>query len=650
MKTTHDLSKLSWSLTGYIPWSWHFAEAPGIGKTSFADEPPVPAKVPGSVQAALRDAGVLPNWNVGMNSRQCEWVESRHWIYETTIPDDWATEGAPARLVCNGLDYAGWVRLDGKEVGAFTGSFIPHAFDLGPLQGGELLEIIFDCPPRWLGQLGHTSRMTDWKPRFNYTWDWTVRLVQTGIWDTVFISVADGVDFDAVSVTTDYDLQTGTGSLRLNGTVLGEGAVAVRARLTSPAGEVFSAEYPVGMFRNGVEAGDLAVDAWYPNGHGPQPLYDLTLSLVDERGRKLDTVARRVGFKHVEWRPCEGAPAEADPWICVVNGEPVFLQGVNWTPILPNFADTTDDEYRLRLEEYARMGCTIMRVWGGAYLEKETFYELCDELGLLVWQEFPLSSSGVDNWPPEDEKSIEELAEVARSYVLRRQHHASLLMWCGGNELQGSPDGGKEGMGLPVDLSHPLLRRFDEIVRALDPGHRFVATSSSGPRFGAEEEEFGKGVHWDVHGPWKPEKGMDAWERYWAADDALFRSEVGAPGASPVDVIRETAGELDVLPGSFDNALWRRTSWWIEWQTFIDEQGHEPESLEEYVEWSQARQAKALGIAAAACKGRFPRCGGFIVWMGHDCFPCTANTAVLDVKGRRKPVANALEAVFLRED
>ena len=647
MKTIRNLSTLSWSLTGYIPWSWNFAEAPGIGKTSFADEPPVPAKVPGSVQASLRDAGVLPDWNVGMNARQCEWVESRHWIYETAVPESWATGGKAARLVCAGLDYAGRVRVDGRDAGTFTGSFIPHEFDLGPLAGGELLEIIFDCPPRWLGQLGYTSRMTDWKPRYNYTWDWTVRLVQLGIWDDISLVVTDEAEFADVSVSTDYDLSAGTGSIRLKGDVVGEQAATVRASLASPGGEVFRTEYPPGMFRAGVTVDDLNVDAWYPNGFGPQPLYDLTFTLLDAQGRELDGRKRRVGFKHVEWRPCEGAPREADPWICVVNGEPVFLQGVNWTPILPNFADVTDDDYRLRLEEYARMGCTIMRVWGGAFLEKTCFYDLCDELGLLVWQEFPLSSSGVDNWPPEDKESIAELSEIARSYILRRQHHASLLMWCGGNELQGSPDGGKEGMGLPVDLSHPLMRRFDEIVKALDPGRRFVASSSSGPRFGAEEEDFGKGVHWDVHGPWKPEHGMEAWERYWAADDALFRSEVGSPGASPADIIRKTAGEIEILPGTFTNPLWRRTSWWIEWETFTEEQGHEPASLEEYVEWSQNRQAKALGIAAASCKGRFPGCGGFIAWMGHDSFPCTANTAVLDFEGRRKPAADALAKVFL---
>jgi beta-mannosidase len=328
----------------------------------------------------------------------------------------------------------------------------------------------------------------------------------------------------------------------------------------------------------------------------------------------------------------------------VVNGTPVFLQGVNWTPIRPNFADVTAEEYRQRVQAYRELGCNVLRVWGGAFLEKPVLYDLCDELGLLVWQEFPLSSSGIDNWPPEDAGSIAALTAVAESYVRRRQHHVSLLCWCGGNELQGSLDGGKTGGGKPVDLSHPLMRAFADTVARLDPGRRFLASSSSGPLFYAHRSEFGKGLHWDVHGPWKGES-----EEYWREDDSLFRSEVGAPGASPADIIRDHAGNLPLLPGTADNPLWRRTSWWIEWPEFLAEQGREPATIEEYVDWSQKRQAMFLVRAASACKARFPRCGGFIVWMGHDCFPCTANTAILDLYGRPKPAALALAEVFRRQ-
>jgi beta-mannosidase len=645
MQTIHDLSAIDWHIAGFIPFQWQLESVEGIGATSSADIPKTPAPVPGSVQQALLDAGVIPNWYSGLDARLCEWVENRHWIYEVELPGEWFTPGKSARLVCEGLDYGGWVLLNGVEIGHFRGTHVPHVFDLTgkTRDGANSLRIAFDCPPRWLGQFGYTSRMTEWKPRYNYTWDWISRVVQIGIWDQIRVEISDGNEITGLDIDTDY--VDGAGLLRIRGKTSGDAGERVRITL----GDVLTEECTVDQYRADCAFDGLSVQRWYPNGMGEQPLYDLTVEMLDADGAVLDVESRRLGFRHIEWQACEGAPTDADPWICVVNGESVFLQGVNWTPIRPNFADVPDEEYRKRLIAYRDMGCNVMRVWGGGYLEKTVFYDLCDELGLLVWQEFPLSSSGLDNWPPDDDQSIRELSVIARSFIERRKHHASLFVWCGGNELVMGFDGERAGQEVPVDGSHPLLRRFGEIVAETDPSRRYLATSSSGPRFYANEEDFGKGMHWDVHGPWKPDSDVESWKHYFDGDDALFRSETGCPGASPVDIIREFSGGLDITPGTYDNPLWRRTSWWIEWHTFINEIGREPESIEEYVTWSQSRQAEVLAYAASQCKERFPECGGFILWMGHDSFPCTANTSIIDFHGRYKPAAEALSRVFKGE-
>ena len=198
-----------------------------------------------------------------------------------------------------------------------------------------------------------------------------------------------------------------------------------------------------------------------------------------------------------------------------------------------------------------------------------------------------------------------------------------------------------------MDLSHPLIHQFAKLVSEYDIDHRFVPTSSSGPRFSAVKEDFGKGIHWDVHGPWKADPDLGEWEKYWLEMDALFHSEVGAPGASAADIICQFAGELPTMPANEHNPLWNRFSWWIEWDTFVLENGHEPKTLDEYVGWSENRQAEALKIVANQLKQKFPRCGGVIFWMGHDCFPCTSNTSIIDFWGRSKPAALALKEVFL---
>lgn len=655
MKKTYDLSRLDWQVAGFTPHGWEFRGRKDIRTDVDAEVPPVPAAVPGSVQMALLKAGLIEDWNIGLNARQCEWVENRQWVYQATLPDEWVRSGNEVRLRCLGLDYCGSIGVNGKAVSEFEGSLVPHVFDLKPhlREKDNLLQISFLPPPRWLGQIGYTSRMRQWKPRFNYTWDWVSRLVQIGIWDDIQLEVADGREISRLKCTADADLKTGKGILRFGGTVRADKGCTVRMLLSDGRDEIRVQQLTPAEFSHGQTTwDDLPVELWWPNGQGSQVLYTLTCQLLDGSGRVIDEQTRTVGFKHVDWRSCDGAPAEADPWICAVNGQPVFLQGANWTPIRPNFADVKENDYRRLLQTYRDLNCNVLRVWGGAFLEKEVFYRLCDEMGLMVWQEFPLSSSGLDNYPPDDLASIEAQARIAESYIARRQHHASLLLWCGGNELMDDLDGVRKipNNGKPIDLSHPMIRRFAEVVAANDPGRRFLVTSSSGPRFGADKADYGQGLHWDVHGPWKAEGDLaNDWSEYWSKDDALFRSETGSPGASPLEIICRYKGDLADYPCTYDNPLWRRTSWWIEWPVFVKEMGREPRDLDEYVHWSQQRQTLALTIAVSACKKRFPRCGGVILWMGHDCFPCTANTSIIDFHGQPKPAGRAVGEVFGKE-
>src|SRR5690606_9989963 len=108
----------------------------------------------------------------------------------------------------------------------------------------------------------------------------------------------------------------------------------------------------------------LAIKRRWPSGGGDQPLYNLVCTCHDEKGHAQDRIEKKIGCKHVSWLPARGAPAAADPWICSVNGKPVFLQGINWTPIRPNFADLREKDYRRLLETYRSLGINMIRIWG----------------------------------------------------------------------------------------------------------------------------------------------------------------------------------------------------------------------------------------------------------------------------------------------
>ena len=642
MKQRHNLSQLDWTLSGWIPYLWQFEQTMEIGETP-SKQVEVPAQVPGSVQAALLAAGALPDWNVGLNAQQCEWVENRHWIYETALPDDWIVPGKTSRLKCLGLDYSGTLWVNKTLVSEFRGTHVPHTFDLTPHLGESAnhLRIVFDLPPRWLGQFGQTSRMTEWKTRFNYTWDWMPRLVQIGIWDAITLETVGEAEITEWQCVAGADVDSGTGTLFTSGMVTVDGPSELRLTLHNDQGIIREEQIPIdAQGRFAATWHDLQTALWWPNGEGEQPLYTMECALLAPQGHMVDSLTRRIGFRDVTWRPCEDAPVEADPWVCVVNGRPVFLQGVNFPPIRPNYADLTEEDYRKRLTLYRDLGCNVFRINACGFLEKTVFYDLCDELGLLVWQEFPLTSSGLENIPPDDERSVAQMSEIARSFIQRRRHHASLILWSGGNELIGSD-------WRPLGITHPMLKRLQEIVQEEDNERRFVPASPSGPRFGADASEFGQGLHWDVHGPWTSASPASAAD-YYTADDALFRSEAGQPGTASVELIRQYAGGLNPLPIDSTNPFWRNpVSWWLEAAQFAREhEGRSPQSLEEYVAWSQERQAQILTIAVQSCKARFPRCGGVILWTGHDCFPCPTNTSIVDFHGDPKPAAAVLAAVW----
>ena len=640
MRSTEHLGG-EWTLRGWRQNDWELGRTPEHHKVQVADVGPFPARVPGSVRGALVDAGEVPGLAVGRNSRASEWIEHRHWTYSRPLPEGLATRlqaaGTRAVLVCPALDYAGVVLVGDVEVGAFRGSFTPHEFDITDAvtaAGADAeLAIVFTDVPDGLGQNGWTSRVRDWKPRFNYGWDWIPRMVQIGIPVAPRLEVRDGAVLRDVAVTA--QTEDGASSIRVRG--IAPDAATVLITVDGP-GVALRHEFP------GSGAFDVRLDAagarlWTVHPVDEQALYRVVVRLVSALDE--DEHSATVGFRTVEWRDAESSPAGAAPWLCVVNGRPLFLQGINWVPIRADFADVPEHEVRRRLIAYRDLGVNAVRVWGGSGLESEAFYDLCDELGLLVWQELPLSSSGLDNAPPADDAFTAEFDAIARSYGERLRSHPSLILWGGGNEL--TEVHAPAVPGTPLDGSHPALAAAAAALAQVDPERRFVPTSPSGPRFEADEREFGLGLHHDVHGPWEHEGGIESWQRYWDRDDAVLRSEVGVAGASGLDILLQYGLiEVDATPEQL-RGLWTHSSgWWL--RDFDQWDGSTP--IEDWVVASQERQAMMLAYAARATKARFPHSTGFFVWLGHDAFPCAVSLSLLDYHGNPKPAALALGEVF----
>lgn len=650
MKTL-SLNGSDWTLTCHWRHQWRLRPT-GESVPHFQPPlPPMPAVVPGAVHADLRRAGYLPDWNAGLNSLACEWVNNRDWAFTKRfdVPADFDDR---LTLEFDGLDYAGHVAINGDVIGEFEGTHLRHEFDLtGKVTPGTSvdLEVMVYGSPEIDGQIGSTSRVTQYKPRFGYYWDWCPRLVNIGIWQDVrVVSRGPGrLRNPRVQATLAEDGRNGC--VTISGTAEGQ-ASRLQYWLTDAHGNTLAhGTVPAAEGRADCRFDVDNVRAWWPATHGEQPLYMLKLELLDADDRVSDACERTIGFRRIRWLNNPAAPPDARPYVCEVNGRPIFLRGVNWVPASPFYGMVGRGQYETLLRLYRNMNANVLRVWGGGILERPEFYDLCDRLGLLVWQEFPLSSSGVDNWPPEDPDVIANLRRIAEEYIHRRGHHACHLLWCGGNELQGTLDGGKVGVGKPVDETHPCMAMFADVVNRLDAGKRFLVTSSSGPRFYAEQKEYGKGLHHDVHGPWG---NLPPAERYayFNEDDSLFRSEVGAPGCSSLEALTKNKGTQSVWPPRKENPYWLHpASWWIPWNDVAREFGPIPDDESELafvVKASRYLQAESYRYAAEAARRRAMTCSGFIVWMGHDTIHCTANNSVIEASGRPKPAYAWIQRAF----
>jgi beta-mannosidase len=311
--------------------------------------------------------------------------------------------------------------------------------------------------------------------------------------------------------------------------------------------------------------------------------------------------------------------------VVAVNGRRVFLQGWNWVPLDHLYGTITPERYAWFIELARRAGANCLRVWGGGLIEPDVFYDLCDRAGILVWQEMPQSSSGLDNEPPSSPEFLARLRRTARAGLAGRRHHPSLFAWGGGNELT------REGL-VPLDASHPNLAAISEVMAAEAPHLVYLPTSPFGPSFDIKPENLGKGVHHDVHGPWKYQ-GTRAHYELFNTSDCLFHSEVGAEACAQVPSIHRFIPPASVWPPTRDNRQWlHHAHWWVQWDPVCELFGEQTD-IERFVAASQLLQAEALRYAMEANRRRQGACGGTLIWQFGEPWPNATATSNVDYYG-----------------
>ena len=631
------------------PWSLRLAGPPASATVpADLDGAVLPAQVPGTVHTDLLAAGRIPDPYIDLNEKELAWIGRCSWVYSTTLPaPDGLTTDERVDLVFTGLDTFATVSLGGVELGRTANMHRSYRFDVGAAlrDGRGELSVVFASA---LDEAERASAALGDRPHVNphpynavrrmacgFGWDWGPDLVTAGIWRAVRLERWHTARL--ASVRPLVTVEDGTGMVRVH-------VDLERAASGTPL--VVTATVDGRDIRHDVPAGEttavleLAVPEprlWWPRGYGEPARYPLEVALGDASGRVLDTWSARIGFRTVE---VDIAPDESGiPFILKVNSRPVSVRGVNWIPddAFPSRVDR--DRYAERIDQALGAGVNLLRVWGGGTYESDDFYELCDERGVLVWQDFLFACAAYS----EEEPLRGEVAAEAREAVTRLTPHPSLVLWCGGNEdivAYAEWPGWRQRLEGTTWGADYYLNLLPSVVAELDPTRPYLPNSpySFGPFSTPNDPALGTVHIWDVwndkdythYASWKPRfvaefgfQGPPAWSTLTRA----VRDEPLSPDG-PAMLVHQKADD--------GNAKLQRGL-----------HGHlpEPTDIRDWHWATQLNQARAIRFGIEYFRSLFPYCTGTVLWQLNDCWP-VVSWAVVDGDGHRKPAWYALREAY----
>lgn len=631
-----SLGGRDWQFKGFVgeDWVWRNAEKPDTRDLRHWYQ----GAVPGTVQHDLWERGLVPNPYFEQNSLLLEWVPQRTWIYRKKFTPDESLRGHQVRLCFDGIDYEAQFFLNGERLGDHRGMFVPVSFDVTEkLKYGEenLLAVVLAAAPPEQPQVSRTSRVRTHKSRMTYWWDFCPRMPHVGIWDEVYLEATGPVRIDNLFVRTvltdDFHRADVLVSVALSAPAAVTAVVRLGAEIIVEGTCAAEAAGGAGEPHTGGAACELSLPVmgprlWWPNGHGDQPLYDLEVRVQGSDTRRIP-----FGIRKVELIPNATPDQTARPYTFVVNGRRIYARGWNWVPIDVMYGVERPAKLEHLLTLARQAGCNLLRVWGGGLIEKEAFYDLCDRFGIMVWQEFIQSSSGIENKPSTDPEFIAMMVREADAIIPRRRNHPSLVIWCGGNELT-------DPNGRPLDDDEPVLGALAAAVRRLDPDRHWLPTSPTGRQFSNTLpviEADPLGMH-DVHGPWE-HQGLTEQYTLYNRGACLLHSEFGAEGMTNLKTLNATILPEHQWPATRENPVYFHLgSWWVN-EPLVQKAFGGIGEIEGLQKASQFLQHEALRYALEADRRRAYQCSGTLPWQFNEPYPNGYCTAAVDYYGYPKP-------------
>lgn len=635
-----ELSGSDWKMKEFIglDWVWRNSIMPETEDQRWW----YPAQVPGSVLHDLMENHLVPDPYYELNSKLIEWVSARTWVYRKKffLPEKY--EGKRISLVFEGIDYSSEIFLNGISLGKQEGMYIPWEKDIGEiLKYGEenVLAVVLDAAPFEQPQVGKTSYVYTHKSRMTYWWDFCPRMIHQGIWQGVYLRVTEQERLQNVQIKTKLFNHYTEAEIFFQVEAEGEDGCRVEG--------IFGTYKFGGRVLEGKWYGSIRIEnpkLWWCNGQGEPYEYNVTIKIFNKNKVCSDVWHGKKGIREVIFEKNESVPEEQQEkgsFLLRLNGRHIYMNGYNWVPADVLYG-AVSEEKRVHLIRLAKeAGVNILRVWGGGLIETDSFYRLCGEAGIMVWQEFILSSSGIENTPSETETYKELMKEQAEIIIKNKRNYTSLVIWCGGNELQ-------DLEGNPLDSEHPLLHVLEGQVKILDAERKWLPTSPSGGVFLNSFDNLEKCPErlYDVHGPWE-HQGMERHYQLYNKGTCLLHSEFGVEGMTNYEALRKTTAPEHFLPASKDNPYYfHRGSWWNNEELVQETFGGGLDEIEQIRGASQYMQYEGLKYAVERNRMRAFANSGTFPWQFNEPYPNLYCTSALDYYGNPKPAYYGVKKVY----
>ncbi len=583
------------------------------------------ASVPGTIHTDLLKNKIISDPFIADNEEKIKWITQSDWQYQTRfdLPRNFELN-RPIDLIFKGLDTFAEVSLNGQLIGRAENMFRVFEWEVHEYlkPANNILKLVFKNPFEIYEHIHHENKDNfnrNLEPRaylrkaqYSFGWDWGPALPTAGIWRPVYLEQHDGIRIKALRFTTS-EIKNNQASIKVKVDCEGnsERISALRIRLSDQRSQYEKYIEPTEQLQFTVDWEIPEPQLWWPNGMGKANMYDLEVAVLDRHREVTDLWQKKVGIRTIELKQKE---ANRPVFRFLINGEPLYIKGANWIPADSFLPRVNYQKYQQLLTQACCAHLNMIRVWGGGIYEDDIFYQLCDELGLLVWQDFMFACSPYPEYP----EFLQNVQEELKQNILRLQHHPSLAIWCGNNEnewiWQRSGNAHLETMP-GFSIFHQLI---PSLLEELDKDRPYWPSSPFGDDADPNSVNSGNRHQWDIWSFW-----MDYTQI--KDDKSLFVTEFGFQAPANRQTLEA------VIPPAM-RYIQSRIFEWHNKQIEGNERlirflaGHLPVCPQwpDYIYLTQLNQGFALKTCLEHWRRRWPETSGSIIWQLNDCWPVSS--------------------------